>query len=84
MRIVKNRISPRDKRTEKQSNDKENNVYPDAPSPALLRVPLSLGTFFISLIAKKCSQNTRRSCHDAVERKTELAAVGVISDDPQK
>jgi hypothetical protein len=28
--------------------------------------------------------NTRRSCHDAVERKTELAVVGVISDDPPK
>jgi hypothetical protein len=28
--------------------------------------------------------NTRRSCHDAVERKTELAAVGVISEDPPK
>lgn len=28
--------------------------------------------------------NTRRSCHDAIERKTELAAVGVISDDPPK
>jgi hypothetical protein len=31
-------------------------MYPDAPSPALLRVPLSLGTFFIDLMAKKCSQ----------------------------
>jgi hypothetical protein len=28
--------------------------------------------------------NTRRSSHDAIERKTELAAVGVIFDDPPK
>lgn len=56
MRIV-NGIYPRDKRNRKNDRMiKENNVYPDAPSPALLRVPLSLGTFFIDLIARKCSK----------------------------
>jgi hypothetical protein len=47
-------ISARQTKSEEPSNDRENNVYPDAPSPALLRVPLSLGTFFIDLIARKC------------------------------
>jgi hypothetical protein len=57
MRIVKQDISARQTKSEERPNDKEENiVYPDAPSPALLRVPLSLGTFFIDLIDRKCSK----------------------------
>jgi len=51
-------------------------MYPDAPSTALLRVPLSLGTFFMDLISRKCSQNTPAGPAICFERKTELAAVG--------
>jgi hypothetical protein len=46
-------IAARQTKSENDRMIKKKTMYPDAPSPALLRVPLSLGTFFISLIAKK-------------------------------
>jgi len=49
-------ISARQTKSENDRMIKKKTMYPDAPSPALLRVPLSLGTFFIDLMVRKCSQ----------------------------
>jgi len=60
----------------KQKIRMKKTVYPDAPSPALLRVPLFFGYFLYN--PRKCFQISRPVLPTCEERKTELAAVGDI------
>jgi len=69
-------ISARQNETKQKIRVKKT-IYPDAPSPALLRIPLSLGTFFIK--PENALKYPARSCH--MRRKENRAGgCGVISE----